>query len=129
MSAPVTCDYLMLTEMKDTLEADIMILDVELQHLSIHAGQMYEEYTAKLADQIMETDVDVDPVLNTVDEKNTEIFQREFEVAQAELHEQEKRIEMEKTRKQTELTTVTQLQESEQKRNEKNMESYKALGS
>ncbi|MCQ2957327.1 MAG: hypothetical protein MJ180_00320 [Candidatus Gastranaerophilales bacterium] len=128
--APVNCDLLALTDEKGILEIDLMLTEAELQHLSIHAGHMYEEYTAMLSKSITESGVDNDPELGTDAELNTEQFQREFEVAQSRLQNQEKMLEMEKTRKQNKLTMINNLIESTQKRLEKNVEGEsKGIGS
>ena len=122
MAAPINGDYLALTALKGELEYDMMIIDAEIQTITIKAGYMYQEYAEMLEEEAIASGLAADAEIDTTEEFNWEIFKHEYDVAQTKLDNQEKQLEMQKTNKQTKLTEVTNLLESEQKRLEKSIE-------
>ena len=118
--ASVNAHVLSLIEEKGTLEYQRTVIDTRRQTLTLHSAFLYEELRAVYAKQDEEGE-------DAIDEEN---FKNELDAAIAEVDNQDKMLEMEKTNLQTKLDSLTTSLESAEKRLNKNIETdMKGMGS
>lgn len=127
--ASVNALVMQLTEEKSILEQQRTVIDERRQTLALHQAYMYEEYSQKLMQQSAKESAKEEEAL-VDDDIDEEDFLQQYQAAVAQLDNQDKFLEMERTNLQTKLDAVTASLESAEKRLNKNIESeMKSLGS
>jgi len=105
---------------KGSLEFQRTVIDQRRQTLALHSAFLYEELSAELLKQDEEGEDAIDD----------DSFMKEYNAATAQIENQDKFLEMQRTNLQTKLDAITTSLESAEKRLNKNIENdMKGMGS
>ena len=120
--APLNCLVLQLLEEKSVLETTRMILDQRRETLATQSGHLYQEYSIRLAQRNLDENNSESSEIDSIEEFNWDQFKIEYEAATSKLENQDKMLELERSKIQTKIEAVTTELEGAQKMLQKNEE-------